>query len=104
MVHYFVWYRVTCDTIGETRAARAAVDAVLADVARVTGIRGRLLVRRGQPDTWMEIHERVTESADFERELAAAVQRHDLARHIADSGRHVEAFVDVIPAPDEAGG
>ena len=89
IVHYYVWYRVTADPLG----ARAAVDAMMTDVARRTGIAGRLLLRRDEPDTWMEIYEGVADPARFERELAAAVQRHGIARFIAVDGRHVEAFV-----------
>ena len=90
IVHsYYVWYKVAADPPG----ARAAVDAMMADVARRTRTAGRLLLRRDEPDTWMEIYEGVAESALFERELAAAVLRHCIARFIAVDGRHVEAFV-----------
>lgn len=89
IVHYYVWYKVAADPLG----ARAAVDAMMADVARRTRIAGRLLLRRDEPDTWMEIYEGVAESALFERELAAAVLRHGITQFIATGARHVEAFV-----------
>lgn len=88
-VHFYVWYRAA----GEAEAVRAAADDMMADIAARTGIVGRLLVRRDEPGTWMEIYERVTDADQFERELAAAVAHHDLARVIAGGKRHVEAFV-----------
>ncbi len=98
MVHYFVWYRVRAepgDAPGnDSPPFRRAVDAVLADVHRATGIRGTLLRRREQSDTWMEVYEAVAEPGAFEHELATAVARHGLAEYMHESGRHVEAFVD----------
>lgn len=87
---FYVWYRVT----GDPAAARGAVDGVLRDVAGSLGVAGRVRVKRDDPRTWMEIYEDVGDPARFERELAAAVLRHGLARHVEDGRRHVEAFVD----------
>lgn len=88
-VDYFVWYRVT----GDPSAARAAVDAALQDVRRLAEVGGRVLVRRDDPRTWMEIYEHVGDTARFERELAAAVARHDVAQHVEGGVQHVEPFV-----------
>jgi Domain of unknown function (DUF4936) len=88
-IHYYVWYHVASDV----PAIRVAVAEMMADVAGRTGIAGRLLVRRDEPATWMETYEDVVDAATFERELAAAVLRHDLARLVAGGDRHVEAFV-----------
>ena len=88
-VHYFVWYEIA----GDAAAARAAIDAMMADVARATGITGRLLVRRDRKATWMEIYEDVADPAGFEREIADALVRHDVARLLAGGARHVEVFV-----------
>jgi hypothetical protein len=87
-IQYFVWYEVA----GDPQRARAAIDAMMADVARTTGIRGRLHVRRDLPTTWMEIYADVADAAGFEEELAAAAKRHDVAQHTSGA-RHVEAFV-----------
>jgi len=46
-VHYFVWYEIACDVA----PARAAIDAMMADIARATGVRGRLLMRRDRSAT-----------------------------------------------------
>lgn len=89
MVHYYVWYRVA----GDPSAARAAVDATLHDVFRHAGVTGRVLVRRDDPRTWMEVYEHVGDAPLFERELAAAVLRHRLAEHAEGGARHLEPFV-----------
>ena len=88
-VHYFIWYRVP----GDAGLARVAVNAALADVARATGVTGRLCQRSDDPSTWMEIYEHVHDVHAFDAALAAAVIRHDVAAHIPD-GRHVERFID----------
>ena len=87
-VQYVVWYEIA----GDPQRARASIDAMMADVARTTGIRGRLHVRRDRPTTWMEIYADVADAASFEEEIAAAAKRHDVAQHTGGA-RHVEAFV-----------
>lgn len=89
LVHYYVWYRVT----GDPSVVHAAVQAVLQDVFRHAGVVGRVLVRRDDPRTWMEIYEHVGDAALFERELEAAVDRHHLAQHLDGGRRHTEPFV-----------
>jgi len=92
VVHYYVWYRV----VAAHTAARRAVKALQDDLAAQTGIRGRVLVRRDDPATWMEIYEDVATPAQFEPALAAAVARHRAADFAHDRARHTETFV----APD----
>lgn len=88
-VHYYVWYRV----LAAPDNARRAVAALQDDLAQQTGIRGRVLVRRDDPGTWMEIYEGVAAPAQFEPALAAAVDRHRAADYAHDRARHTEAFV-----------
>jgi Domain of unknown function (DUF4936) len=88
-VEYFVWYGIS----GDPLATRVAIDGMMTDVARRTGVSGRLLVRHNKSDTWMEIYERVADPVAFEREITSAALRHDLARFITGGARHVEAFV-----------
>ena len=57
------------------------------------GVQGRVLVRRDDPRTWMEIYENVADTAAFELALAAAVQRHEAARFAEGGKRHTEPFV-----------
>ncbi len=89
VTHYYVWYRIT----GDAAAARAAVDALLADLFRHAGVTGRVLVRRDDPRTWMEIYEHVADVTLFERELAAGAARHAVAQWAEDGKRHTEPFV-----------
>jgi hypothetical protein len=92
VVNYYVWYRVT----GDTTAAHAAVSEVLHDVFRHAGVTGHMLVRRDDPRTWMEVYEHVGDTTLFERELAAAVARHRVARFVEGGKRHVEPFVKPV--------
>ena len=91
-VHYYVWYRV----VDASTEARRAIAALQDELAANTGIRGRVLVRRDDPQTWMEIYEGVTAREQFEPALAAAVDHHRAAAFAHDGARHTEAFV----APD----
>jgi len=88
-VKYFVWYAIA----GDPQPTRAAIDEMMSDIARRTGVTGRLLVRHDQPGTWMEIYENVADAEGFEREIDAAALRHDLSRLIIGGTRHVEPFV-----------
>lgn len=97
--HYYIWFRVT----GDLEEARAAVSVFAADLRGRTGIAGRLLTGRDDPRTWMEIYENVTDAAAFQRELAAAVARHEVARFAENGRRNVEAFVpNEVARPESA--
>jgi len=85
--HFYVWYTVTA----ERELAMRAVADLIAAVEDDTGIAGRVLARRDDASTWMEIYENVGDAAAFERTLATLVRRHDVAR-ISAGGRHVERF------------
>jgi len=90
--HYYIWYRVAGDFVD----ARAAVAAVVRDVGLNSGVAGRVLVRRDDPRTWMEIYENVVDMQRFEQALATATVRHDVARFAEDGQRHVEPFVAAV--------
>lgn len=83
----YVYYRVT----GDTRKAAACAQRVLDDVARTTGVEGRLLERCDDPVTWMEAYPFVADVPRFLDVLDEAVRRHALADHVEDR-RHVECF------------
>jgi hypothetical protein len=87
--HYYVWYRVG----GDPAKARACVNALMRDIALNAGATGRLLMRRDDPATWMEIYENVVDTARFESVLAEATARSGVAACAAE-GRHVERFAD----------
>ena len=89
--NYYIYYRAGV-AAGEVRAAVAAMQAAL---ARDTGVRGRLLRRRDDASTWMEVYEGIADAGEFERALAAAVDQFGLrALLAAGADRHVERFVD----------
>jgi len=85
---YYVWYRLA----GDACEARAAVTAMMLDVAADCGVVGRLMKRADDPGTWMEIYEEVDEPAAFEHALDDALRRHGALAY-AHGGRHVECFV-----------
>ncbi len=87
----FVYYRVA----GALDAAvRGRVEAIQADVLAATGVPGRLLRRRDDPATWMEIYEPVPDADRFEQALDAALTRHEFAALLAPGdARHTERFV-----------
>ena len=89
--HYFVWYRIP----GDPAPARGAVNALMQDIARQTGVTGRLLMRPETPPTWMEVYESVADAANFELAYADAVARNGVAAHAPD-GRHLERFLDAL--------
>ena len=88
MTHYYVWYRLA----GDGAQAHKAVAAMMQDMFVHAGVTGRVLVRRDDPRTWMEVYENVADARLFEEKLRAAEHRHEVAGLTAD-GRHLEAFV-----------
>ena len=90
-VSLFVYYRVAGAHDG---AVQERVEAIQADVLSATGVRGRLLRRRDDPATWMEIYEPVSDVEPFELALDAALARHEFASLLAPGNvRHTERFV-----------
>jgi hypothetical protein len=90
-VAVYVYYKVAR---GDDAAVRALVDAVQTDVRRATGIAGRLLRRRDDPATWMEVYEGVADAEAFEHALDSALARHAFASVLPAGGaRHTERFV-----------
>ena len=86
----FVYYRVSAPD----STVQARVDAMQSDLFAATGVRGRLLRRRDDPTTWMEIYEPVTDAVAFEQSLDAALARHGFSALLASGDvRHTEHFV-----------
>jgi hypothetical protein len=85
---YYVYYRVT-----QASQATALAHALLATMKQKTGIAGRLLRKRDDPATWMEIYEGVQDAAAFERSLAECVEATQFAGVLqSGSARHLECF------------
>ena len=85
--HYYVWYTVQ----GEPVAAKGAIEALIRAVEERTGIAGRVLARRDDSATWMEIYENVDDDA-FERTLRDLADAHGALRIAAGGQRHMERF------------
>jgi hypothetical protein len=87
---YYIYYKVPSEN---AKRARAAVSAIQQDLSHAMGIVGRLLHRRDDESTWMEIYENVVDARRFEAELSTLVERHGLAALLAaGSTRKQEIF------------
>lgn len=90
---YYVYYRVPQQN---AERARSAVEAMQRELSAKSGVAGRLLRRRDDASTWMEIYENVNEGPDFEARLARLVERHGFAALLAPgSSRKQEVFRDL---------
>ena len=87
---YYVYYRVP--PANATRARRA-VDALQRELSDATGITGRLMRRRDDESTWMEVYEDVPDGVRFEAKLAKLADRHGISGLLAPgSSRKQEIF------------
>ena len=87
---YYIYYRVA-----QAAHAQTLVRDIQAALKSRTGISGRLLRKRDDPSTWMEIYEGVGDAGKFEQCLAAVLQATDFAAALATgSVRHMECFED----------
>jgi hypothetical protein len=90
LASYYVYYRIAD---GEEPVARKSAQRLLDQIAASIGVRGRLMVKRGEPNLWMEIYEDVPDAEAFERALATCVRELELERLLAEgSRRHLECF------------
>jgi hypothetical protein len=89
-LNFYIYYRVPAQNAERARAVVRELQRELSDVA---GIDGRLLRRRDDEITWMEIYENVQDGARFEAELAKLVEHHGLlALLVPGSSRKQEVF------------
>lgn len=87
----YIYYRIDPARRAETAAAVAAVQA---DLLRETGVRGELLRRADDSETWMEVYAPLVDVASFEAALAAALDRHAFMTLLPPGGqRKTERFV-----------
>jgi hypothetical protein len=88
--NFYIYYRVPAHN---AERARAAASALQRELSGITGIGGRLLRRRDDETTWMEIYENVSDTARFEEEITKLVERHEFAALLAPgSSRKQEVF------------
>jgi hypothetical protein len=89
---YYIYYRLRP---GTERNAQARIQELRAALLEKCGINGRLLNKRDEPDLWMEVYERVQDTAAFEAALAQETARLKLEELVgAGSARRLECFVD----------
>lgn len=87
---YYIYYRVPA---GNAARTRKAVGALQRELSAATGIDGRLLRRRDDETTWMEIYDGVPDGTRFESKLAELVERHGILTLLAPgSSRKQEVF------------
>jgi hypothetical protein len=93
VLNYFVYFRLRDGLDADD--VSAGIRAMQASLARDTGVSGRLMRRRDDAATWMEIYEGVADAATFEQALSRTVAAHDLERLIEPgSARHMERFLE----------
>ena len=89
---YYIYYRVQPE---RAASCKPVIRELMAAVQKATGIAGRLLGKRGEPNLWMEIYEDVVDDAKFEWELADAAGRLKVQEFLLPgSTRYVECFED----------
>ena len=89
-VSYFIYYRVAP---GRESAARKQVEQLQGRLHRATGVRGRLMTKRGGPNLWMEVYEAVRDCPAFERAMEQALTQSEFDTVLAAGWRrHAERF------------
>lgn len=90
MLNYYIYYRVSPHSEAE---AAAAVKQIQFELEAETGIEGRLLHKRGEPQLWMEVYEGVAAGDAFEAMLSKAVEKAGFARFLPEgTTRKTECF------------
>ncbi|MDX5445673.1 MAG: DUF4936 family protein [Zoogloeaceae bacterium] len=88
MVDLYIYY-----CVGDVDAAIPRVHAMQAAVAARTGIQGRLMRRRDDDNTLMEIYPGIADTMVFEALLAEEVTAHSLESLVSPgAARHTERF------------
>lgn len=90
---FYIYYRVDPARAG---ACEPRVRELMALVQKITGVKGRLLTKRGEANLWMEVYEGVSDDSRFEWELADAAGKLRIQDYLLPgTTRHVECFRDV---------
>jgi hypothetical protein len=89
---YYIYYRVDP---AQAAASESRIRELLEGLRKATGIGGRLMKKRDEPNLWMEVYENVADQAKFEWELAEAVGRLKVQELLLPgTPRHIEIFED----------
>lgn len=87
---FYIYYRIV-----PGQQAERVVRLLQARLYEVSGVRGRLLVKREDPALWMEVYENVTSPEDFEQHLQRLLAEARFDRLLAPGNvRKVECFRD----------
>ena len=87
---YYIYYRVDP---ARTAASERRIGELLEAMRKATGVAGRLMKKRDEPNLWMEVYENVTDEARFEWELAEAVDHLKIQELLLPgTPRHLECF------------
>ncbi len=82
----YVYYRVQDNIL----PIRQQIASLMAETEKTTGIKGRLLQRRDDAQTWMEVYEPVADADALQQALQDALATRPLLAALA---RHEEWFV-----------
>ncbi|GGX94454.1 DUF4936 family protein [Vogesella alkaliphila] len=82
----YLYYRVQDNIL----PIRQQAETLLAEIEKTTGIKGRLLRRRDDDQTWMEVYEPVADADALQQALHDALATRPLLAALA---RHAEWFV-----------
>jgi len=87
---YYIYYRVDP---AKAAACEPRIRELIAAVRKATGIAGQLMKKRGEPNLWMEVYEKVVDESKFEWQLAEAVARINVQEFLLPgTPRHMECF------------
>jgi hypothetical protein len=89
---FYIYYRVDPNMAG---LCEPRVRELFKLVQKTTGVRGRLMTKRGEANLWMEVYENVPDESKFEFEIADAAGKLRIQDFLQGGGRHVECFRDV---------
>jgi len=91
VTNYYVYYRIDAARLDPLRSS---VQELFTAIERETGVRGKWLRRRDEPDTYMEVYEGVKNDQAFEALLERECERLRLARLLAGgAARRTEIFI-----------
>jgi hypothetical protein len=90
---FYIYYRVNPAKAG---ACEPRVRELLTQVHKKTGVKGRLMVKQGEANLWMEVYENVEDDTKFEWEIADVAGKLKIQEYLQPgTARRVECFRDV---------